>query len=233
MKKLSGIYAFMIGNLLLIPSAYAVTISTSIPGNNSNTGNASPGAFIANFYQFALVLGGILAFGVVVFGGVKYAASAGNSSAQSDAKEWIWGALLGLLLLGGAYFILKVVNPQLVNLNLPTLNQVASGGGGGTPPTNNTTTPPTSTSTCPIPALTPITDPQAQQMENGQTVIWNSSDAAVQANLTALQTAYGKFQTAIASVGDSGSLNSAYRPLAYQQHFYNIYQNATQYGIYA
>ncbi|HUC01414.1 MAG TPA: hypothetical protein VMA75_00720, partial [Candidatus Paceibacterota bacterium] len=39
-------------------------------------------------------------------------------------KEWIWGALLGLLLLAGAYLILNVINPQLVNLNLPTLNSV-------------------------------------------------------------------------------------------------------------
>ncbi|HEY5221277.1 MAG TPA: hypothetical protein VIJ29_04015 [Candidatus Paceibacterota bacterium] len=105
---------------LIIPIAHAVTISMNIPGNTPNS-TSTPGAFIANFYQFALMIGGVLAFGVIIYGGVRYMASAGNPSGQSDAKEWIEGALLGLLLLVGAYFILDVVNPQLLNLKLPTL----------------------------------------------------------------------------------------------------------------
>ena len=99
-----------------------ITISTSVPGTVSvPVGAGGPGAFVANFYQFALVIGGILAFGVIVYGGIRYMTSAGNPSGQSDAKEWIEAALLGLLLLAGAYFILSVINPQLLNLNLPGL----------------------------------------------------------------------------------------------------------------
>ncbi len=122
-----------------------ITIATSVPGNyGAASAAASPGAFIANFYIFSLIIGGILAFGVIVFGGVKYMASAGNPSAQGDAKEWIEAALLGLLLLVGVYFILDVINPQILNLNLPTLTAVnisapsggGGGGGGGTTPTN-------------------------------------------------------------------------------------------------
>ncbi len=123
--------------------AHAVTISTAIPGTNPNSTSSSPGAFVANFYQFALMIGGILALGAIVYGGVRYVASAGNPSAQSDGKEWIWGALIGLLLLAGAYLVLNVVNPQLVNLNLPTLNQISA--------VNNTTVAPgnyTTASTC-------------------------------------------------------------------------------------
>jgi len=100
-----------------------LTISTSVPGTYPITaGTGGPGAFIANFYQFALIIGGILAFGVIVYGGIRYMTSAGNPSGQSDAKEWIEAALLGILLLAGAYFVLSVVNPQLLNLNLPTLS---------------------------------------------------------------------------------------------------------------
>lgn len=104
-----------------ISIAHAVTISTAIPGANPNSSSTSPGAFVANFYSFALIIAGILAFGVIVYGGIKYMASAGNPSAAGDAKEWIEAALLGLLLLAGSYFILKVVNPQLVDLNLPPI----------------------------------------------------------------------------------------------------------------
>lgn len=108
--------------LFSIPIAHAVTISASIPGQATpaNAGS-SPGAMVNNFYQFAIFIGGLLAFAVIVYAGVKYMASAGNPSGQSDAKEWIWSALLGLLLLAGAYMVLNVINPQLTNLTLPPL----------------------------------------------------------------------------------------------------------------
>ena len=111
-------------------------------GTNANSTSSAPGAFIANFYQFALMIGGILAFGVIVFGGIKYMASAGNPSGQTEGKEWIWGALTGLLLLAGAYLVLHTINPQLVNLNLPTLNAVPASNStaAGTNATSNTYT---------------------------------------------------------------------------------------------
>jgi hypothetical protein len=117
-----------------------ITIATSVPGSTGSV--AGPGAFVANFYWFALIIGGVLAFGVVVYGGIRYMTSAGNPSGQSDAKEWIEAALLGLLMLVCVYFILDVINPQLLNLNLPVLTAVnisnpsgggTSGGGTGNP----------------------------------------------------------------------------------------------------
>lgn len=107
--------------LLITATARAVTISPAVPGTNQNGPAASPGAWVANFYQFALLIGGILAFGAIVYGGVLHAVSAGNPSRQSEGKRWIWSALLGLLLLAGAYLVLDTVNPNLLNINLPTL----------------------------------------------------------------------------------------------------------------
>jgi Type IV secretion system pilin len=71
-------------------------------------------------------------------------------------------------------------------------------------------TPPTATTTaCSIPALTPITDPLALQMEGGQTVIWNNPT---------LQTCVNRF---IGQVG--GSVTSAYRPPEYQTHLREVH----------
>lgn len=114
-----GVVAFLLFSVPIFAIAQT-QITANIPGTNS-VSTEGPGAFVANFYQFALMIGGVLAFGVIVYGGVKYMTSAGNPSGQSDAKEWIEAALLGLLLLIGAYFILDVINPQLLNLKLPTL----------------------------------------------------------------------------------------------------------------
>lgn len=132
MKKIFGTLITAAAALSSLPVAHGITISMSVPGTSANSSSTSPGAFIANLYQFALMAGGALAFAVVLYGGIKYMTSSGNPSGQSDAKEWIEAALLGLLLLLGAYFILSVINPQLLNLNLPG----ASGSNTTLPPTN-------------------------------------------------------------------------------------------------
>ncbi len=102
--------------------ATQLTINPNMPGA-SPTDAGVPG-FITNFYSFALMMAGILAFGAIVWGGIKYATGRGNPSAESDGKSWITNALLGLLLLAGAYIILRTINPQLVALRLAGLPQV-------------------------------------------------------------------------------------------------------------
>ncbi len=103
-------------NILNAAHAADITINSNLPGTSSST---SVSGVIQNFYSFALAIAGILAFGVIVWGGIKYATGGGNPSAESDAKSWITGALLGLLLLAGAYLILQTVNPALVSLQNP------------------------------------------------------------------------------------------------------------------
>ena len=66
-----------------------------------------------------------LAVGVIVWAGLRYTLAAGNPSTQSDAKDQILQAILGLILLFGAYLILYTINPNLVNLKLKTLDSVS------------------------------------------------------------------------------------------------------------
>ena len=71
---------------------------------------------ISNFYQWALGIGGLIALGILIFAGILYTISPGNSSRQGDAKTWLMSALVGLLLLFGSYAILNTVNPDLTKL---------------------------------------------------------------------------------------------------------------------
>lgn len=136
--------------------ARAVDISAAIPGSNTISTSSSPGAYIANFYQFVLLAGGVLALAVVVYGGILYMTSVGNPSGMDEAKKWLEGALLGMLLLAGAYLLLKIINPQLVNVVLPTLQntgQTANGVNTQTTsangqPTNNAFTNVNGSATC-------------------------------------------------------------------------------------
>jgi hypothetical protein len=121
--KIIGMGVALMGLLpIAVALAAAITISPNLPGplNTTPTGS-SPGAYIKNFYSYALFLSGLLAFGAIVYGGIKYAIARGNPSGESEAKQWIWSALLGMLLLAGAYIILFTINPNLVNLALPAL----------------------------------------------------------------------------------------------------------------
>jgi len=107
----------------LVAKAADFTVNNSIPGTVDVAQNG-PAGFVSNFYEFALLIAGVLAFGAIVFGGFLYATSAGNPSRQSDGRSWITSALIGLLLLAGAWIILNTVNPNLTALTLPALSQV-------------------------------------------------------------------------------------------------------------
>jgi len=82
----------------------------------------SPAAYIARFYQFALMIAGMLAFGMLIFGGIKYTVSRGNTAQIADAKDIIYQALWGVALILGAYLILYTIDPKLVNLTDPGMN---------------------------------------------------------------------------------------------------------------
>jgi len=83
------------------------------PGEKISLGIAQQ---IGNFYQWALGIGGLIALGVLILGGILYTISAGNASRQDDAKSWLLGAVMGILLLFGSYLILNTINPELTKL---------------------------------------------------------------------------------------------------------------------
>lgn len=87
------------------------------------------GQLVRNFYTVALGLAGGAAFGVIVYGAVMRMTAAGSPSGINEANEWITGALLGVVLLFGAYLILNTINPQLVSLRDIMINREGIAGG--------------------------------------------------------------------------------------------------------
>ncbi len=92
-------------------------INANIPG--PAPAEKGPIGIVQNLYEFSILASGVLAFGVIVYAGFRYTLAAGDSSKQSDAKDRIKNALLGLLLLAGAYLILNTINPSLTHPSLP------------------------------------------------------------------------------------------------------------------
>jgi hypothetical protein len=125
-KNFAPTFFFLASAFFIFVPALAsasATINVNLPGASSAT---SPGGWVESFYQFALMIAGVLAFGVIIYGGIRYMTSVGNPSGEEEAKQWIWAALTGVLLLAGAYIILNVINPQLLNLTLPKLSAIST-----------------------------------------------------------------------------------------------------------
>lgn len=110
---------------------------SGLPGTTCPEETAtSPAAYIARFYQFALAIAGMLAFGMIIFGAIQYTVSSGNVGKQSDARDRIFQALWGIALILGAYLILYTIDPKLVSLRDPGIEKIVA-------PTTAPTTPTT------------------------------------------------------------------------------------------
>lgn len=82
------------------------------------------GGYINAFYQWILGAAALFAVIMIMVGAVQYMMSGGSSHGVGEARKRIFGALIGLVILLGAYLILNTVNPQLLTLKLPAIPKV-------------------------------------------------------------------------------------------------------------
>ncbi len=68
---------------------------------------------LANIFGWAIGVGALLALGVIIWGGILWS-TAEIAHKKEDAKEWIKGAVYGLLLLILAFLILNTINPEIL-----------------------------------------------------------------------------------------------------------------------
>jgi len=92
-----------------------------IQGFEPGTVEAGIPNYVKYIFNFLIWISGLIALGVLVYGGFRYLTSAGSPEKVKDAKDRILSALLGLVILFGSYLILVTVNPQLVQFNLGPL----------------------------------------------------------------------------------------------------------------
>ncbi|HPW39651.1 MAG TPA: pilin [bacterium] len=138
-------------SILITLSALLIAIPVSVYGSECNTGqmlchdkcipdtefclNVSVGDietmslsniladYIVMWYNFIIGAIGILATVMIMYGGLKWLTSRGNSAAIGDAKEKIFSALIGLVLVFLSYTILYLVNPNLTVIKTPNIGQ--------------------------------------------------------------------------------------------------------------
>ncbi|MEK7664617.1 MAG: pilin [Patescibacteria group bacterium] len=108
------IFLLVILFFLLVGNNCSAAIPIEVP--LLNTPNPTLPQYIAFFFWWAIVLGGVLAVLSLVFNGIKLIISAGSPTGISEAKDGAKSAILGLVLLLSSYVLIITINPGLKNL---------------------------------------------------------------------------------------------------------------------
>lgn len=135
MKKIIIVFAFAAGLWgLLLPVAQAaniVDVNFPCPGGNipgfpeceripdGEVTNDFVG-YVLQAYQFGIGIVGIIAVGMIVYGGILIAWNTESIDKKGKGREMITSALTGIAVLFGSYLLLKTINPELVKFNLIT-----------------------------------------------------------------------------------------------------------------
>ena len=117
---------------VLVANAQSYTPLARLPGTvDANTGQTNISMYLSGAIKLLIALGAALAILFAIIGGTQYVAAGISPDAKSGAKERIWGALIGLVIILTSYLLLNSINPKLVQFSfmLPPVGEVAPEGG--------------------------------------------------------------------------------------------------------
>lgn len=113
-------YLYAQGNTI----SYNLLVPLPQPQGGVVTMVTGPAYHILALYNFAVAISGILAFAIIVVAGFIWVTSAGKPDRISKAKEMVFNAILGLLLLIGSWVVLKTIDPDLGILREPAVGDI-------------------------------------------------------------------------------------------------------------
>ncbi len=108
--------------ILTLPAS-AANYTLEMPLVSSQESVSSLSQYIKMLFMFGLSLVGIVALFAVVFGGINYLVSGSSQNRKLEGKRWIYAAISGIILLLFSYLIFLTLNPELVSLKEPSLEQ--------------------------------------------------------------------------------------------------------------
>ncbi len=117
-------FSLLFFNTLPVKATEVQWPSLNLPGigNLAITDSTTLVDLVKYIFYLSISISGLLAFAMLIYGGIRYLTSAGNPTAQKDGRDAISSALLGILLLLGSVLLLRLINPDILILNSPMLN---------------------------------------------------------------------------------------------------------------
>jgi hypothetical protein len=118
LRKISSIGAT--AGLMLLPLAVkAYSLENTLGLNAGNAGSATGlgtrglVVTVASIINVALSLIGIIVLVIIVYGGFLWMTAGGNDERVGEAKKWIFGGIIGLVIILSAYAIAQFVISNL------------------------------------------------------------------------------------------------------------------------
>ncbi len=126
MKKIKLQLLLVVCLTILIWPWLANAITLNVPiGNLTQVGTSNPlGEYFKAWYDFVIATIGIMCTVVIMWAGFRWLTSRGNNATISDCKEQISSALIGLLLAFMSYAMLQLINPNLVQIRIPKVENL-------------------------------------------------------------------------------------------------------------
>jgi len=84
-------------------------------------------AYVKYIFSLAIKISAIIAFLALIYGGFLFMTSTGNPGQLAEAKDQIFNAFLGLIILLSSYLLLNTLNPKLVILKNPQIEPTQLG----------------------------------------------------------------------------------------------------------
>jgi hypothetical protein len=116
------IITIWISTTIICFAADYIPLETIPAFGDANAGTGLSG-YLETVFAFGISIAGIMAVAMIVIGGIQYITAYGNPGMVGNAKNRITQALLGLLLVVGAWLILYTINPDLAKgkLTVPSV----------------------------------------------------------------------------------------------------------------
>ena len=117
-RKISAIGTTV--GLLVLPLATRAALDPTLGLNNGNVGTTTGMGTkdirqtIAAIINVALSLLGIIVLVIIIYGGFLWMTAGGNDDRVGEAKKWIFGGIIGLVIILSAYAIASFVISNLV-----------------------------------------------------------------------------------------------------------------------
>lgn len=125
MRKITGLIGGALSTLFLATSAFAQQAVFSCPVNPAGAFsplcNKDLGAIMSGFINLIFVVAILIALIWLIYGGIKWMVSGGDKSAVEEARNHVVSALIGLVIVFVAYFIINFLSQFLTGKSLQQL----------------------------------------------------------------------------------------------------------------
>lgn len=123
-KKQKFILAGIFSSLALFVAFFAEARKLEVnypklPGLEPLTDSTTLPDLILYIFNLSILMGGLIAFGAIIFAGFLFLTSGANPGLRLKAKTRLQQVLLGIVVLLSSYLILNTINPELVLLHTP------------------------------------------------------------------------------------------------------------------